>query len=313
VLVVRLNRLFWSDGQNGIDAFQREVTRYTRAGFEVEIQVRYHPPAGQAGDIAAWAAYVRHVVDAFGPNRRVVDMTITNEVNVTFSPNTSDGAYAGARDALIAGIDAAHAEARAHGFRQLRFGFTYAYRFSPQDDAEFFSYLGRHGGPAFVRGLGFVGIDFYPGTIYPPVIGSYRAALAQAAGVVRDCLARKAGISRSVPLWFAEIGLPTGALSEAAQAAGLVQLTRAACDYADTFNITDFRWFNLRDNGPQTASPLSFSTFGLLRDDYAPKPAFGTYRRQISACGAAIGQSGSRGGHRHARRGHGRESLSFTG
>jgi len=37
-----------------------------------------------------------HVVDVFGPNPHVVAMTITNEVNVTFSPNTSDGAYTGA-------------------------------------------------------------------------------------------------------------------------------------------------------------------------------------------------------------------------
>jgi hypothetical protein len=311
VLVVRLNRLFWSDGQGGIDAFQRQAARYTRAGFEVEVQVRYHPPPGQAGNIHSWVEYVRHVVDSLGADRRVVDMTITNEVNITFSPNTSDGAYPGAKNALIAGIEAAHAEALARGFKQLRFGFTYAYRFSPEGDAAFFSYLGQHGGPAFLRALGFVGVDFYPGTIYPPVLTSpdgYRAALAQAAGVVRECLARKAGIARSVPLWFTEIGVPTGALSEAAQAAGLVQLTRAACEYAGTFNITDYRWFNLRDNGPQAASPLSFSTSGLLRSDYRPKSSYPAYRRQISACGERARRVGP-----HPRRGHRRESLSFTG
>jgi hypothetical protein len=315
-LVVRLGRLFWSAGQSGIDAFQRRVARYTRAGFEVEIQVRYHPAPGQVGNVAAWVAYVRHVVDSFGANPQVVDMTITNEVNVTFSPNTSDGYYVGAEDALIAGVETAHAEALARGFHQLRFGFTYAYRFSPQGDAGFFTYLGRHGGVAFARALGFVGVDFYPGTIYPPVTApteSYRAELAQAAGVVRDCLAPNAGIPRSVPLWFTEIGLPsTGALSEAAQAAGLMQLTQAACEYAGTFNITDLRWFNLRDSsssGPQTLSPLSFSTFGLLRDDYAAKPSFAAYRKEIAACGARSPHA-RRGTRRRARPRH---DLSFTG
>src|SRR5947209_20319340 len=91
VLVVRLNRLFWSDGQSGINAFLAEVARYARAGFDVELQVRYHPPSGQAGDLPAWVAYVRHVVDTFGADRHVVSMTITNEVNINFSPNTSDG------------------------------------------------------------------------------------------------------------------------------------------------------------------------------------------------------------------------------
>ncbi len=103
-IVLRLNRLFWSDGQAGIDAFEQQVALYTGAGFEVEIQVRYHPPQGDAGNLSAWVAYVRHVVDSFGANPRVVAMTITNEVNLTFSPNTSDGYYAGAED----GADSGH-------------------------------------------------------------------------------------------------------------------------------------------------------------------------------------------------------------
>ncbi len=156
-LVVRLNRLFWLDGQAGIDSFKAMAGRYTRAGCEVELQVRYHPPSGEAGDTPAWLRYVRHVVDSFGGYRRVVAMTITNEVNLTFSPNTPDGYYAGARDAPIQGIEAAHAEALRRGYHQLRFGFTYAYRFSPQGDADYFDYLGAHGGKPFLAALGSLG------------------------------------------------------------------------------------------------------------------------------------------------------------
>jgi len=292
-MVVRLNRLFWSDGQAGIDAFEGQVALYTRAGFEVEIQVRYHPPQGEAGNIPAWVAYVRHVVDSFGANPRVIAMTITNEVNLNFSPNTSDGYYTGAEDALIQGIEAAHAEALAKGYRQLRFGFTYAYRLSPQGDAAFFDYLGSHGGPAFERALGFVGIDFYPGTIYPPAMtpgDTYTAELAQAAGVVRDCYAPMAGIAASVPIWFTENGVPTGVMSEAEQAAALTQLAQAACAYSGTFNITDYRWFNLRDSNSSPPSSLvgpSFASFGLLRDDYTEKPSFAAYRAVVATCGAA--------------------------
>jgi hypothetical protein len=291
-LVVRLNRLFWSDGQGGIDAFRKQATRYTRAGFEVELQVRYHPPSGEAGDIPAWVAYVRHVVDSFGANQRVVAMTITNEVNLQFSPNTSDGYYSGAQDALIAGIEAARTEALHKGFRQLRFGFTYAYRFSPQQDASFFSYLGAHGGKSFQRALGFVGLDFYPGTVYPPAMApgdTYRSELAQAAGVVRDCYAPMAGIGRTVPIWLTENGVPTGILSEAQQAAAVNELVKATHDYSGTFGISDYRWFNLRDSsssGPATLVGPTFSSDGLLRDDYARKPSFAVYRGLISALGA---------------------------
>ena len=294
VLVLRLNRLFWSDGAAGVQSFRAQALRYARAGFQVEIQVRYHPASGQAGDIAAWVRYVRGVVDALGSNRSVVAMTITNEVNVTFSPNTSDGYYSGAQDALIAGVEAAHDEAARRGYRRLRFGFTYAYRFSPSGDASFFAYLGAHGGRRFARDLGFVGLDFYPGTVYPPSASpgeDYRTDLAQAAGALRGCFMPMAGLATGVPIWITENGIPTGALSEAEQATALDTLVRAAHDYGRTFGITDYRWFNLRDaesSGPETLAGPTFASFGLLRDDYTRKPSFAAYRGLIAAFGSKL-------------------------
>jgi hypothetical protein len=311
-LVVRLNRLFWSDGQQGIDTFKAIVARYARAGFDVELQVRYHPPSGQAGDIPAWLAYVRHVVDTFGPDRHVISMTITNEVNFQYSPNTSDGYYSGAQDALIQGIEAAHAEAVRKHFKQLRFGFTYAYRFSPQGDASFFSYLGAHGGKAFLAALSFVGLDFYPGTVYPPAMSpgdTYTADLAQAAGTVRDCFLPMARIGARTPIWITENGVPTGKLSDAQQAAALHELVTAAHRYSGTYNITDYRWFNLRDStssGPSTLAGVTFSSDGLLRDDYSQKPSFGAYRALIARFGAKTVRTAPArgcGSHRRGRRG----------
>lgn len=290
-LVVRLNRLFWSDGAAGITHFRRLAASYARAGAEVEIQVRYHPPSGQAGNLPAWRAYVRRVVDVLGANPRVIAMTITNEVNINVSPNTSDGAYPKALAALVQGIETAHSEALRRHRSGLRFGFTYAYRFSPTGDAAMFSYLRTHGGSAFRRALGFVGLDFYPGSFYPPVMApgdTYRAELAQAAGTVRRCLDPLGGIGPKVPIWITENGVPTGVLSEAAQASALGQLVRAASDYARTFNITDYRWFNLRDANTGSPSSLigpSFASDGLLRSDYSRKPAFGVYRRLILSRG----------------------------
>jgi hypothetical protein len=294
-LVVRLNRLFWSDGRQGIRHFQREVRRYARAGFLVELQVRYHPGSGQEGNIPAWLAYVRHVVDVFGRFHRVVDMTITNEVNLNISPNTSDGSYSRSKDALIKGIEAAHAEAIRRGFRRLRFGFTYAYRWSPPSDAAFFSYLAEHGGRAFRRALGFVGLDVYPGTFYPPVMrpgDTYRAEVAQAAGTLRRCFMPKARLGARVPIWITENGVPSGNTTQAKQTAALRQLIQAVHDYSATDNITDYRWFNLRDStdqGPSTHEPLTFSTDGLLLANYKPKSSFGAYRAMLGRFGTRPG------------------------
>ena len=295
-LVVRLNRLFESDGEAGITRFAADAGRYARAGLEVEIQVRYHPSAAQNGDLAAWTRYVRRVVDVIGRIHGVVAMTITNEVNIGVSPNTSDGAYQGADDALIEGIEAAHDEAARDRLPGLRFGFTYAYRFGPPGDAALFGYLRAHGGAAFVRALGFVGVDFYPGSFYPPAMvpgSSYTMELAQAAGVVRDCLAPLAGIPASVPLWFTELGVPVGLLSEAGQAAALTELVHAAQAYAGTYGITDLRWFNLRDSIPEgpagVIGPL-FTNDGLLRADYTRKPAFAAFRSGLAVSAVAPGR-----------------------
>jgi len=291
VLVVRLNRLFWSDGNKGIVRFKGMASAYTRQGDEVEIQIRYHPKPADNGNIAAWTRYVRHVVDVLGANPRVVAMTVTNEVNITFSPNTSDGGYKRAQDALIDGIEAARAEARKRHYVQLQFGFTYAYRIVPATDAALFNYIGAHGGPRFRRALGFIGLDFYPGTVYPPVMlpgDTYRHELAQAAGVLRNCYAPMGKIGPRTPIWITENGISTSKLTPEQQASALAQLVKAAHAYSRTFGITDYRWFNLRDSvssGSQMLSGLAFAFDGLLRANYVPKPSFGVYRGLIGALG----------------------------
>jgi hypothetical protein len=97
-------------------------------------------------------------------------------------------------------------------------------------------------------------------------------------------------------------------MSEADQADALTELTQAACAYSGTFNITDYRWFNLRDSNSQPPQSLvgpSFSSFGLLRDDYTAKPSFAAYRAQTGACGArAAAVSTHRRANRRAHRGH---------
>lgn len=74
--------------------------------------------------------------------------------------------------------------------------------------------------------------------------------------------------------------MPTGAdVTETPQAGDLTQLVDAAQAYSGTFNVTDYRWFNLRDSNSSAAGSLpgaatTFATDGLLRDDYSAKPAF---------------------------------------
>ena len=147
---------------------------------------------------------------------------------------------------------------------------------------------------AFRQALGFVGLDFYPGS-------SIRRRWARrhlpqrhrpGRGVVRDCLMPLAGARRARSRSGSpRTGSPPGPAPGSPAGRGLSQLVSAARDYSGTFNITDYRWFNLRDsNASDTAGSLpgvatTFATDGLLRDDYTPKPAYGAYQAAIAAFG----------------------------
>ena len=208
-LNLRLNRLFQADGKAGIREFQRMARHYSRLGFEVELQVRYHPAPAQEGDIAAWLDYVRRVVRAFGPIENVVGLQITNEVNITFSPNTSDGAYANAVEALARGVPAAKREARRLGHDQLETGFNYAWRFG-NGDADFWRAVGAAGGKRLRRATDWVGIDAYPGTFTPPTIENPGDSLLEAIAQVRECYMPLAGFGARMPIRLEEMGYPTG-------------------------------------------------------------------------------------------------------
>lgn len=289
VLVVRLNRLFWSGGAPLLAKFRREAHHYARRGFEVEVQVRYHPTPAAEGDIHAWTRWVRHVTAVLGRNRRLVALTITNEVNFTISKNTSDGGYARAKAAIVRGIEAAHRELRArHWAHRVKLGFTYAYRFNPQTDAKLFTYLKSHGGAKFRRDLGFVGLDDYPGTVYPPALTPGSSAgdeLASAIATMRTCYLPLAGLPHSTPLWITENGFGSNAPahSEAEQARELRSMVDATRRYAGSYHVTDYRWFNLRDNASKGSG--MFDQDGLLRDNYARKPAYGALRSFIKRHG----------------------------
>jgi hypothetical protein len=280
--VLRLHRFFWSGGEQEVQRVLGLADLYTRAGYLVELQLRYHPSEQQEGDIAAWEAHVRDVVRRFGANPRVVAIQVTNEVNITFSPDSSDGAYDGARDALIRGVIAAKDEARRRDHRQLEIGFNWAYRSEPSAENAFWTYLRDNAPKEFHESLDWVGVDAYPGTVFPPAhtAGGERDGMVNAFSSFR-CYAAIAGIAESVPIHVEENGWPTEppARSYEQQAQVADTLVRAVHDFRGTFNITDYRWFNLRDG--DTTSPNFQTQYGLMTDEYEPKPAYGVYARLV--------------------------------
>jgi hypothetical protein len=134
-------------GANGWSAAQQvgqEIAQYGDAGFQTELVVCYRPAdGGSPADVGGFVEFVREAVRALGPVPGFVSLQVTNEADQGGSPNTSDGYYAGAKDALIDGVIAAKGEIRQDGFGQVKVGFNWA---CATDGGErgFWRYLGSH-------------------------------------------------------------------------------------------------------------------------------------------------------------------------
>ncbi len=268
-----------------------QIAQYTAAGFQVELVLCYRPAdGGSLQDVAGFEDFVAQTVQAFGPNPDFVSLQVTNEANVTGAPNASDGYYAGAEDALIGGVIAAKAAIGAGGFHQVKVGFNWAYA-GNGNQRTFWGYLGSRGGHAFVSALDWVGLDIYPGTwgpSLPAISGSLSSgtstAIDSALRSLRNVYLPLAGIPFRVPLHVSESGYPTGPGRTPAMQ---VQAMRAAVDAVvarrAAFNVTGYRWFDLRD---ALSSSTDFqSQYGLMTDAYVPKPAFFTYRQLVARYG----------------------------
>jgi hypothetical protein len=105
--VLRLNRIFWPEPAGQLDALDSDVALYGGAGYLLELQLRYHPAAGETttspDEFAAWAAALVHHYSA---NSQLVSVQVTNEANFSLSDDSSDGGYTYVKDALIRGVEA---------------------------------------------------------------------------------------------------------------------------------------------------------------------------------------------------------------
>ena len=276
-----------ADGWSAAQQVGQEIEQYGRAGFQTELVLAYRPAdGGSPADVRGFVGFVRDAVGALGGTPGFVSLQVTNEANQGGSPNTSDGYYAGAKDALIDGVIAAKDETRRRGLGQVKVGFNWAYA-ADGGERGFWHYLGQHGGRRFVDDLDWVGLDAYPGT-WGPALGGRGLAdettsfVDGALRALRVTYMPLAGIPHTVPLRVSETGYPTGpGRTDAMQVTVMKAAVDAVYHARGTYNIAGFRWFDLRD---ADSSSSSFeSQYGLMRDDYSPKPAFGAYRALVAS------------------------------
>ena len=284
--VVHLYRHFTADEAMAAEEKEADeaVARYTRLGYLVEYVVRYMPREEDAAKhVPEYVEFLRGMVRRYGTNPRFVSLQVTNEANFPGSQDTSDGAFEGAKDALIQGVLAVDEESRRLGHEQIEVGFNWFYRMPDDVEYPFWEYLRDNGGKPFVDALDWVGVDAYPGTFFPPSSNtiSKRNAIINAFDVLRDCFLGIPGIPDATPIHVTENGYPTSPPSRSydMQRDALEEMIGAVHAARATYNVTDHRWFNLRD--ADSSSPNFQQQYGLMRDDYTPKPAFESYERLV--------------------------------
>jgi hypothetical protein len=255
-------------------------------GFLAEVVLRYRPERSlSARDaVVGYGRFVRAAVRHLARARNVVGVQITNEANVPGQPEASDGDYSGAERALVHGVRAAKREA----LRVRRSDIEIGFNVTAQSPTAFWRRLRSRGGPSFRRAVDWVGVDLYPQTWTSTEQRGPRAA----AGAMRAELRRlrhvalpSAGIPRRARLHVSENGFPTGPTrNEIEQAELLTAAIEAVAAVRRTYGVTDYRWFGLRD--ANSSAPSFEAQYGVLRDDYSPKPGFDVLRELIARIGA---------------------------
>ena len=167
-------------------------------------------------------------------------------------------------------------------------GFNSTPTFGPA--AEFWGSIGALGGQPFLDALDYVGLDFFPDVFRSVAPDGEPGDLAEATlGVLetmRNAWLVSAGIPPTIPIHITEHGWATDhARTPERQNEVIKRVIRIVHEARQRLNIARYTIFDLRD--VDSAVPNIFYQFGLMRDDYTPKPAFQTYADLIAELGSA--------------------------
>jgi hypothetical protein len=246
------------------------LARYTWNGRKLDLALCNWDARG---NLNAWGQFIQNVIARFGPYVR--SLQICEEPNLYDYPG--DGRFPYAVDAIIAGVQVARQKLRQMDLT-ASVGFNAVPCFDPNDG--FWRKIAQKTNAAFLNSLDYVGLNFYP-DVSEPIVGELPLYVTEVLTQFREVNLASAGIPASVPIHISESGWPTGPHRYYTRQAELLdQMIRTVYQLRNRLNITHYQLFALRD--ADTGNPDVFRQFGIMRDDYSPKPAFETYRRLIS-------------------------------
>lgn len=239
----------------------------------------------QDGNVADWLAFIRAMIQEHGT--RIAALQVTEEANNPDVRTGGDGGSPNVIDALVSGVIAAKAEARALGL-EMAIGFNATPSFNPADP--FWPTLAAAITPDFLDALDYVGLDFFPDVFRPVAEGELANAVRAVVSHFRTVNLAAAGIPHRVPIRITEHGWPTTQLrSQERQVHVLETVIRTLHELRGNANISHYELFALRDARDGEVDELC--QFGLVRTDYSPKPAFDAYRTLVAELGGTTATS----------------------
>ncbi|MEN6293533.1 MAG: hypothetical protein ABFD07_16155 [Methanobacterium sp.] len=244
-------------------------------------------------DLTGWKNIIKEVIKKYGSN--LGSLQITEEANVQ-APYL-DGNFKNVRHALVQGIVTAKEEIKRQNL-DVKVGFNSTPIFNPADT--FWKEINELANESFYDSLDYVGFDFFPDVFQPIKFSALEGAVTYVLKKFREQDLAGAGIPFNIPIRITENGWSTGPNRPYEKQTKTIEtVIRTIYALKDELNITHYEFFQLRDadssesednavNSSEyddAATLLRQHQFGLLKDDYTPKPAFETYRKLIEELG----------------------------
>jgi hypothetical protein len=264
------------DCKPGVQATPSSAKRYSHYGInrrKLDLVLTF---GDKQGDIERWTQFVRDVIHMNAGHLGKVQ--ITEEPNLVHPPG--DGVFPRIAEAVVEGVIAAKEEVQRLGFDTL-VGFNAVQAYKAYDP--FWEQLDACASKNFRQSLDYVGVDLFPDVFKPLSDVTMGDAVLSGISSFRHQL-EAIKLAESLPIHITEHGWPTSLeRSYHRQAEVLDETVRTIVKYQREFHVSHYELFSLRD--ADSYNPGIFFQFGLLRDDYSPKPAFEVFRQLISEFG----------------------------
>lgn len=245
----------------------RDPRRHLGGGTCLDLVLQYQ---SVSGDVPGFCVFVERMIAEYGPVLGAVQ--IGEEPNVTGNA-VLDGAFPRVLDAVGAGIVAAKNATRGH-CPDVPVGTNTTQLLG---DPAFYRRLLASAPADVADHLDYIGLDAFPDVFVPlPPDADPVAVCSWLLSTHRTDALVPAGLGH-LPIHITEHGWPTGPARAGERQRTMVEAMVTAALQPD-LHVASYTHFSLRD---AAADGSLFAGFGLLRADYAPKPAYLAYRRIV--------------------------------